>query len=225
MRNRCHFDNFMVTDSNRKAYDLFVGRVQAYPHESAPIFLNGPVGAGKTHLLFSFYNAVVAQGWLALYQSCNDFISALIRSIQEKDHDTFTNPYMEHSFLLLDDIQFLSKKPSTMEELLYSVKEISTKTQVILAGSFPMEEGDYGTYFLGRFQKIVPDGIVAKLALPGYFERQALLDKRLRDAGVIARSGKLAKLSRKRPTMRQLEGVANSICAGELMQYTNPSPY
>lgn len=217
MKNRCSFDNFMIYDGNRTTCELLAGLPATTARQNAPVFLNGPSGSGKTHLLFSLQNAMDAQGRPALYQTCDDCVSAMITSIQQERQEAFCASYAVYHTLILDDIQTLSKKHSTVEEVFRFIEKIREGTQVVLAGSLVLDDGTYGAHFVQRFKSYFSDGIVTELRLPNHEERSILLERQLCGNGVVLSAGKVSKMARKKLTMRHIEGVANSIDAGRLL--------
>lgn len=214
MKNRCRFENFIQLESNQLAYELFISIVGSNRTNANPILLGGQPGIGKTHLLLALDGAVAAQGKPVLYQSGDEFVAGLIESIQNKQQNAFHAFYAPYSLLLLDDVQTLAHKHSTMEELFQFIQKHIPGIMVILAGSFCEQEYIWLTQALkSRFA----DATTMELGAPNYKERQFILEKQLKAKGISIPSSRLASLAKGKKTIRQLEGAVNSLYAAKAL--------
>ena len=109
---RYTFENFVVSPQNEMAFSAAMN-VAMHPKETAfnPIFLFGPTGVGKTHLMHAIANKVFddrrAKGlppYKIVYVTCeaftNDFLNTVLR---EKNQLEFHRRYREADVLLVDD--------------------------------------------------------------------------------------------------------------------------
>ena len=112
------FDSFVVGNSNRMAHAASLAVAEAPAQAYNPLFLYGNSGLGKTHLMHSIAHFILDKKPDAkvLYVTSETFTNELINSIQNNKNEEFRNKYRNIDVLLIDDIQFISKKEGTQEE-------------------------------------------------------------------------------------------------------------
>ena len=119
-------DRFVVGSSNQLAYTA-MQMVFQNPRAASPLFLCGPTGIGKTHMM-----TAIAQHFrrrlrmrrvmhLSAEQFTNDFIS----SVGNSGIAAFRRRYREVDALLIDDVQFLGAKKATIREMMYTVETLA----------------------------------------------------------------------------------------------------
>lgn len=110
-------DSFVVGLTNRMAHaavELAVNR----PGEMSPLFLFGPSGAGKTHLLESYCGLVRDRepGVATVYLSAEQFTTAFLQALHGSGLPGFRRSCRQADILIIDDIHFLIGKKATIEE-------------------------------------------------------------------------------------------------------------
>lgn len=112
------FHSFVVGETNRLAHSASLSVVER-PGAFSPLFLYGPCGSGKTHLLTAIAAAArrsdhpVRVAKLSSEQFTFEFLEAL----QGRGLPTFRNKYRTLDVLLIDDVQFFCGKHATIVEL------------------------------------------------------------------------------------------------------------
>ncbi|MGN0134721.1 MAG: DnaA ATPase domain-containing protein, partial [Anaerotignum sp.] len=106
------FDSFVVGNSNRMAHAASLAVAEAPAQAYNPLFLYGNSGLGKTHLMHSIGHFILDKNPDAkvLYVTSETFTIELINSIQNNKNEEFRNKYRNIDVLMIDDIQFISKK-------------------------------------------------------------------------------------------------------------------
>jgi len=109
------FENFVVGKSNAQA---FQSAVYITNHQGSfnPLFIYSKSGLGKTHLLHAIGNAVKNSNpsLRVLYITSDDFIDEFVKFVQgDSDKESLKDYFRTIDFLLIDDIQFLVRKPAT----------------------------------------------------------------------------------------------------------------
>ena len=91
-------------------------------HAYNPLFIYGPPGVGKTHLLHSIGNYVLAYGagLSVRYTTVETFTNQFLAALQRGDMDRFKGSYRHADVLLIDDVQFLASKAKTEEEFFHT---------------------------------------------------------------------------------------------------------
>src|SRR4029078_5346551 len=132
---RFTFDQFVIGDSNRLAHGaaLAVAEMPALAYN--PLFICGPPGLGKTHLLHSIANYVAAYGdGLAVrYTTLEGFTNHFIGALHHDGIDAFKSAYRDVGVLLVDDVQFLQRKAKTEEEFFHTFNALhAAGAQIVL---------------------------------------------------------------------------------------------
>lgn len=220
---RYTFENFVVSPQNEMAFSAAMN-VATNPKETAfnPIFLYGPTGVGKTHLMHAIANKIFddrqAKGlppykivYVTSEAFTNDFLNTVLR---EKNHYEFHRRYREADVLLIDDIQFFSGKAQTQEAFFHAFNELITRrSQVILTSDRPANDiSGLEDRLVSRFQS----GLSADIQPPTLETRLAILRQKAEDRhfdytrypGVLEFVAENISHS-----VRDLEGAVNTLTA------------
>jgi len=164
-------DTFVVGSSNELAFNAAKVVVNEQQSPFNPLFIHGGYGVGKTHLLQGICNAVAQKrpnvNWL--YLSAEEFANQFVLSLKTKKLEVFRRRMRETDLLAIDDIHFLSSKPSTQEEFLHTFNSISIAgKQVVLASdAHPKMIGQLSEKLVNRFVS----GMVVKIDPPDFNTR------------------------------------------------------
>ena len=137
------FDNFIVGNSNRFAHAAATAVAAAPAMNYNPLFIYGPSGLGKTHLLYAITNEVKKKKTNAevIYIKGEDFTNQLIEALASQKTAEFRNKYRSCDMLLIDDIQFIAGKVSTQEEFFHTFNALYEEhKQIILTSDRPPRE-------------------------------------------------------------------------------------
>lgn len=177
---RYTFDNFVEGDCNRFAVAA-ARAVAENPGESYnPLFIYGGAGLGKTHIMHAIGNYIRKNNrkLKVLYVSSEKFVNDLIASIRSKAGSTFDfrDKYRSADVLMIDDIQFISKKESTQVEMFHTFNDLyQMNKQLIFASDRPPKDiPDIEERLRTRFEW----GIIADVQPPDLETRIAILQKK-----------------------------------------------
>ncbi len=180
---RYTLENFVVGLTNNLAYAAGQAVVQNPGISYNPLFIYGPSGVGKTHLMQAIGNAIYQKNPYIkiMFASSEKFMNDLVESIQSKRTGDFRQKYRSSELLLIDDIQFISGKDSTQEEFFHTFNELQSKNvQIILTSDRPPTEMlRLESRLLSRFQ----GGLMVDIQLPDYDTRLAILRAKLIEKG------------------------------------------
>ena len=123
--------------------------------QSSPLFLFGPTGSGKTHLLEGIWSAV-RSGSLrrrVLYLSAEQFTSMFLEALQGSGLPSFRYKYRHVDLLLIDDVQFFLGKRATLVELQNTIDALLREHRqlVLAADRSPAELSRFGPELTARF--------------------------------------------------------------------------
>lgn len=166
------FDNFISGSSNLQAVTIAKEVAKnACQDLHNPLFLYGPPGVGKTHLLLAIANTIKQSfpDKKVVYTLTDQFTSELIFSLQNGRTDDFKQKYRTADVLLIDDIQFIAGRETTQEELFHIFNDLyEHKKQIIMAAN--RHPGDIAT-LESRLKDGFDKGIMVGIDSPGYETR------------------------------------------------------
>jgi chromosomal replication initiator protein len=134
---RLTFDQFVVGRPNEFAYAAARRVAESSETLYNPLFLYGPVGHGKTHLMHSIAHTIqqTSQGQKKiLYLSAEKFMYYFIRALRYKNVMAFKERFRSVHVLMIDDVQFISGKESTQEEFFHTFNAlVDAQRQVVIS--------------------------------------------------------------------------------------------
>jgi chromosomal replication initiator protein len=206
-----NFEQFVIGPSNRLAHAAALSVAELPAQAYNPLFIYGPPGLGKTHLLHSIGNYVGAFGgglhvrYTTVEAFTNEFLSSLGAGPTGKR--AFKDRFRGVDVLLIDDIQFLERKAHTEQELFHTFNALyETGAQLVITSDrTPADLEQLEDRLRERFQS----GLVTDIGRPDYTTRLAILRKRAaHDRLVVDDADALALIARSVTTnVRALEGT------------------
>lgn len=222
---RYTFDQFVIGDSNRLAHAAALSAAEQPGHAYNPLFIHGPPGVGKTHLLHAIGNYAREHGGgiSVRYATVEEFTSEFVQAVRGGDSSAFRQRFRGADVLLLDDVQFLAEKVGTKQELFHTFNALyeSGRQVVFTSDRAPADLDDFEARLRERFQC----GLVADLAAPGLAARIAILRKRVALDGAQIDVGTLEEIARQiTSSVRALEGALVRVIAYASLSGQPPSP-
>ena len=178
------FDNFVVGPSNRFAHSACIAVTNIPGQVYNPLFIYGPPGVGKTHLLYAIANGIRKQnpGANIVYIKGDQFTNELIEAIKNGKNIEFRSKYREADLFLVDDIQFIAGKESTQEEFFHTFNKLyeEHKQIVLTSDRKPSEMLTLEDRLKSRFEW----GLTADINPPDYETRMAILRNKAKSLGL-----------------------------------------
>lgn len=204
---RYTLQNFIVGSTNNLAYAAAQAIIQSPGTLYNPLFVYGPSGVGKTHLMQGVGSSLVTKNPYAklIYASSERFLVDFVDSIQNKKMGDFRSKYRSTDILLIDDIQFIAGKDSAQEEFFHTFNELySRNAQIILTSDRPPNEMQkLESRLMSRFQ----GGLMVDIQLPDFETRVAILKAKLSERGEYLSDEILALIAENvQSNIRELEG-------------------
>ena len=209
------FEQFVIGDSNRLAHAAALAVAEMPGLAYNPLYICGPPGLGKTHLLNSIGNYVTAYGagTTVRYTTAEAFTNHFLGALHGHDVDSFKAAYRGVDVLLVDDVQFLQAKARTEQEFFHTFNALyEAGAQIVLTSDrLPRDLGELEERLRERFEA----GLVTDVRAPDLSTRLAILRKRVQQDAVGDLDAAALELIAERVTdnVRALEGALIRVVA------------
>jgi chromosomal replication initiator protein len=211
---RLTFESFVIGDTNRFAHAAALSVAELPGQAYNPLFIYGPPGVGKTHLLHAIGNYIrlYGAGLTVRYTTVEAFTNAFVWALQGGDIDRFKARFRRTDVLLIDDVQFLEAKVKTEEEFFHTFNALQDiGSQLVLTSDrLPRDLDALHDRLRERFEA----GLVADIQTPDPATRMTVLRKRAQHDGVELSDEVLQTIAARIPTnIRALEGALIRVIA------------
>ena len=176
---RLTFDQFVIGDANRLAHAAALAVAEMPGLAYNPLFICGPPGLGKTHLLHSIGNYVTehGDGLTVLYTTAEAFTDQFVGALHTGALEAFKAAYRGVDVLLVDDVQFLQSKARTEQEFFHTFNALhGAGAQLVLTSDrLPRDLDALEDRLRERFEA----GLVTDVRPPDPGTRRTILRKRV----------------------------------------------
>jgi chromosomal replication initiator protein len=144
----CLLENFIGIEENKLTYQFLIEMAGICRSPGAPslgmfnpLYLYGPIGAGKTHLLMSLTQIFRDQGLKTIYVRAETFTGHVVTAIRAGEMSVFRQAYRNIDLLLVDDVHVFSRKGATQEEFFHTFNTLHLEgKQIILSANCAPQE-------------------------------------------------------------------------------------
>ncbi len=209
---RYTFDTFVIGSFNNLAYAAAQAALERPGITYNPLFIYGDTGRGKTHLVQAIGNQFKKQypGRKVFYLTSEKFAVDYTDSVQAGTANRFKDKYRQYDLLIMDDVQFLSKKDKTQEELFHLFNALhDTNKQIVFSSDRPpVAIADIAERLKGR----LASGMAVDIGEPDMESRMAIVQKKSALHGVILSNEVIEYVATSMSgSIRELEGMVNSM--------------
>ncbi len=209
---RYTFDSFVIGSFNNLAYAAAQAVLDRPGLTYNPLFIYGDTGRGKTHLIQAIGNQFKKQylGRKVFYLTSEKFVVDYTDSVQAGTANRFKDKYRHYDLLIMDDIQFLSKKERSEEELFHLFNALhDTNKQIIFSSDrAPIAIPDITERLKGR----LASGMTIDIGEPDPESRMTIVKKKAASHGVMLSDEVVEYVATTMTgSIRELEGMVNSI--------------
>lgn len=205
------FDSFVVGSFNDLAFAAAQAVIKKPGISYNPLFIYGNSGYGKTHLIQAIGNYIKAnfQGKRVYYTTSENYFLGLVTAVQENKIPIFKEKYRKYDVFIMDDIQFLSGKEKTQEELFHLFNTLYDNNKQIIFSSdkhihqIPNLED--------RLKSRFSAGMIVDIQEPDHESRLAILKSKLQAHNIPIGNGILEYIAEASSNIRELEGALNVI--------------
>ncbi|OYV63649.1 MAG: hypothetical protein B7X03_01025 [Parcubacteria group bacterium 21-58-10] len=209
---RYTFDTFVIGSFNELAHAAAQAILSRPGITYNPLFIYGDTGRGKTHLIQAIGNQFKKQypGGKAFYLTSEKFTIDYTDSVQAGTANRFKDKYRQYDLLIMDDVQFLSKKLKTEEELFHLFNTLhDTNKQIIFSSDrAPAAIPDIADRLKGR----LASGMTVDIGEPDPESRMAIIRKKAALQGVMLSEEVIEYVATSMSgSIRELEGMVNNL--------------
>jgi chromosomal replication initiator protein len=213
-----NFNSFIVGPFNELAYAVAQAIITNPGQNYNPFFIYGGTGLGKTHIIQAIGNTIKLKhpSKKVYYVSLEKFTIDYINSIQNKNPNSFKEKYRKYDVIIMDDIQFISGKDKTQEELFHLFNTLYERNKQIIFSS-----DKHPNFIQGleeRLQSRFASGMTVQIVEPDYESRIAIIKAKFESTNCIIDSDIVSYLSESlEGNIRELEGSLNTVvCQSQL---------
>ncbi|MBK9124177.1 MAG: chromosomal replication initiator protein DnaA [Chloroflexi bacterium] len=208
---RYTFDRFVVGPSNHLAYEAVQSVLDAPGRHYNPLFIYGGVGVGKTHLLQAAAHVSRAAGKRAIYVPSEAFTNDLVVALRTRTTPMMREKYRTADVLIVDDVQFLAGKDSTVEEFFHTFNVLrESGKQIILASD--RAPADLAT-LEDRLRSRFSGGLVVDIGPMELELRMAIVKLWMHEQNIQLSDPVVQVIAESVASARELEGAFNMIAA------------
>jgi len=176
------FESFIVGNSNQFAFTTAQSVAQKPGKQYNPLFLYGGVGLGKTHLLQAIGNYHLNLGKKVIYTTLEQFMNKFTSHLRSQSMDRFRDHFRDCDLLLIDDVQFLSRKEQTQEEFFHTFNELhGANKQIVITSD---RQPNKITGLVDRLKSRFEWGLLADIQPPGLETKIAIIQKKCELDGI-----------------------------------------
>lgn len=206
------FDTFIVGAFNELAYAAAQAVIKNPGISYNPLFIYGGTGLGKTHLIQSVGNYFkrIDKSKKVHYLSAEKFTIECVEAIKNNKAHLFKEKYRRYDVLIMDDIQFLSGKDRTQEEVFHLFNTLYDNNKQIIFSSDKAPKQITGIE--DRLKSRFEGGMIADISIPEYESRLAILKAKARQHNINTPEEVIEYVaSVVQNNIRELEGVLNLV--------------
>lgn len=215
------FDNFVVGNSNRFAYNAALNVAETKPGETSrfnPLFIYGKSGLGKTHLMYAMINKMREERpeLKIAYTTTENFMNQFIGSVRNSNMESFRKKYRYVDALFIDDIQFIKTGEQTQIEFFHTFNELISKNkQIVITSDRSPKEIESLT---DRIRTRLENGLLIDIKPPEIETRKIIIEQKAEEYEVKLKKEHVRLLAEKIiDNVRQIEGAVKKIGAYESM--------
>ncbi len=206
------FEHFVIGKPNQLAHAAALHVADQTSHRYNPLFICGPTGVGKTHLMQAIGNRRLSRrpGERVLYVYAETFVKEVVTGIRFNRMDQVRQRLLNADVLLFDDVQFLAGKATTEDELFQTFNALySVGSQIVFTSDvLPRDIPGLTDRMKSRFE----GGLVVDIQQPDFETKVAILRHKSEQAQVELDDDTAYYLAGKIKThVRELESYFNRV--------------
>ena len=211
------FDSFIVGSFNELSHVAAQAILKKQGIIYNPLFVYGKTGYGKTHLIQAIGNEFKNKNKKVFYITSEKFSIDCVNSIQQNKVNLFKEKYRKYDVLIMDDIQFLSKKERTQEELFHLFNYLYDNNKQIIFSSD--KHPNYILDIADRLKSRFGAGMMVDIQAPDMESKVEILKSKIRLHNFYLENNIINIIASEiKGSIRELEGIFNTIMCQSQMK-------
>jgi chromosomal replication initiator protein len=204
------FETFVVGSFNELAFASAQAIIKK-PGIYNPLFFHGSTGVGKTHLMQAIGNYYKNKLDKKVYYATSDrFTNDFVTSLQNNKTSQFKEKYRKYDLLIMDDIQFLSNKERTQEELFHIFNYLYDNQKQIIFSSD--QHPNYLQNLESRLKSRFSQGMIIDIPKIDIESKMAIIKSKLLQTDLVLGNDIIQYLAETlEGSIREIEGIVNNI--------------
>ena len=206
------FDSIVVGPFNELAYAAAQAVYKTPGIAYNPLFIYGKTGLGKTHLLQAIGNGIKKESGdkKVFYVTSEKFFLDYVSAVQANKIYVFKDKYRKYDVFIMDDIQFLSGKKGTQEELFHLFNILTDNNKQIIFSSD--KHYNHIPDIEDRLKTRFGAGMIVDIAEPDFESKVAIINSKTQGFPIKLEGGVVDFLAGNFDgSIREIEGVINII--------------
>lgn len=206
------FDSFVVGSFNELAYAAAQAIIKKPGMSYNPFFIYGPTGLGKTHLIQAIGNSIKEKfpQKTVHYIPLEKFTVDYVNSLRNNKPNEFKQKYRKYDVLIMDDVQFISNKEKTQEELFHLFNSLYEANKQIIFSSD--KHPNYIPGLEDRLRSRFGSGMIVDVNEPDTESKIAIIKAKLEENGINMSDEVIDYIASSiSGSIRELEGTLNTI--------------
>lgn len=207
VRGEYTFETMAVSSSNQLAFVSAQTVAKNIGASYNPLFIYGPVGVGKTHLMQAIANEVIKKSpdKKIIYITSEEFTNEVVDAIRSNVTFSLKRKFRTIDLLLIDDVQFLAGKEKVQEELFHTFNIlVDNKSQVVFSSDRPPHEIKK---IEKRLSSRFSSGLTVDIEPPDLELRTAIILIKTRKQGIEVDTQTASTIAQYSDDIRALEGI------------------
>ncbi len=216
------FDTFVVGPFNELAHAASQAIIRQPGLIYNPLFIHGNTGHGKTHLIQAIGNYIqsTVENSKVYYLTSEKFYSEYIVAVQNNRVGFFRDKYRKFDVLIMDDVQFLSKKEGTQEQLFHLFNTLYENNKQIIFSSD--KHPNFIPGLADRLKSRFSQGMIVDIPAPDHESRIEIIKKKSATVGLFLDDQVIDYLASSIDgNIREIEGVVNLLSCHSQIKNTN----
>jgi chromosomal replication initiator protein len=209
---RYTFESFVIGPFNELAHAASQAIIRQPGIVYNPLFIYGNSGHGKTHLIQAIGNYIKNHNRdkRVFYTTSEKFTTDIVSSMQTNKIAQLKDKYRKYDVLIMDDVQFLSGKEKTQEELFHLFNTLYDNNKQIVFSSD--KHPNFIPGLEDRLKSRFNQGMIVDIPKPDHESRMAILTTKSKNSGVIVPPEIIDYLAATiEGNIRELEGALNTV--------------
>ena len=209
---RYTFESFVIGPFNELAYTAGQVVVKNPGIAYNPLFIYGETGRGKTHLTQAIGNQIkkTYPSKKVYYLTAERFGFEFMNAITNRSMPSFKEKYRAYDVLIIDDIQFFSKKGTIQEEFFHLFNTLHDANRQIVCSSD--KHPNLIPDITDRLKSRLVAGMSAAINEPDHESRMAIIQTKAASMGLSLSEEIIEALSLAVPgNIREIEGMLNTV--------------